>query len=55
LQSAAASGAGGNLVFGLVGGTATAVAVAATAPGVIKAFNEGEDENATDTDGEKEQ
>ena len=57
------------MVFGLAGGAATTVAVAATAPGVVKAFNEGkgedededgneaknEDENATDTDGKKEQ
>jgi hypothetical protein len=48
LQSAAAGGAGAALVNGVVPGTTTAVAIAATAPGLIKAIKEGKKEVTID-------
>jgi uncharacterized protein (AIM24 family) len=48
LQSAGAGGAGAILVNGIAAGTATAVAIAATAPGLIKAIQEGKKEVTVD-------
>jgi uncharacterized protein (AIM24 family) len=48
LQSAAAGGAGAVLINGIAAGTATGVAIAATAPGLIKAMKEGEKEVTID-------
>jgi uncharacterized protein (AIM24 family) len=44
LQSAAAGGAGAALVNGVAAGTATEVAIAATAPGLVKVIKEGKKE-----------
>lgn len=48
LQSAAAGGSGAILVNGVAAGTVTAVAIAATAPGLIKAIQEGKNEVTVD-------
>ena len=48
LQSAAAGGAGSVLVNGVAAGTATAAALALTAPGLIKAVKEGKREVTVD-------
>jgi hypothetical protein len=48
LQSAAAGGAGAILVNGVAAGTVTAVAIAATAPVLIKAMQEGKEEVTVD-------
>lgn len=53
LQSAGAGGAGLAVVNGVVGTAATAVAVGATAPGLVRAAREGKEENE-DADSEKE-
>ncbi|KAH6870726.1 hypothetical protein BKA58DRAFT_469710 [Alternaria rosae] len=48
LQSAAAGGGAAILVNGVAAGTITAVAIAATAPGLIKAMQEGKKEVTVD-------
>jgi ElaB/YqjD/DUF883 family membrane-anchored ribosome-binding protein len=48
LQSAGAGGAGAVLVNGIAAGTATGIAVAATAPGLVKAIKEGKKEVTID-------
>ena len=48
LQSAAAGGAGAVLVNGIAAGTATGIAVAATAPALVRAIQEGKKEITID-------
>jgi hypothetical protein len=48
VQNAAAGGAGAILVNGVAAGTATGAAIAATAPGLIKAMQEGKREVTID-------
>ena len=48
LQSAAAGGAGAALVNGIAAGTATAAALAATVPALVKAAREGKKEITVD-------
>ncbi len=48
LQSAAAGGGGAILVNGVAAGTTTGAAIAATAPGLVKAMQEGKKEVTID-------
>jgi tripartite-type tricarboxylate transporter receptor subunit TctC len=48
LQSAVAGGGGAILVNGVAAGTATGAAIAATAPGLVKAMQEGKKEVTID-------